>query len=376
MKTLIVTRNHLAMLLQCINLNTLMDEVIEELTRSLRDFDEARTQVRRRDGFMFMRPRPGILEWMPIMETESAVLIKVVGYNPFNPVDHGLPTIISTMSLYDVRTGHLVALMDGILPTALRTGAASAVASRILASPESRVLGLIGCGAQALTQMHAISRVFDLKEVLIYDPNEESQSSFLKRGEFLGLNVRPAQRDALERESDIICTATSVEIDGGPVLSDSELKSWIHINAIGSDFPGKKELPLSLLRRSLVCPDFTPQAMVEGECQQLSEDEIGPNLAELVKNAGAYEQYMRSPTVFDSTGYALEDQVVMSVLLRYAQQLNLGTELLIETTTADPKNPYEIVNSMVLESLMQDSPNADLEMSTQPAYSFRRGESS
>ena len=373
MKTLIVTRDHLAMLLQCVNVNTLMDEVIEELTQSLLDFDETRTQVRKRDGFMHMRPRPGILEWMPIMETDSAVLIKVVGYNPFNPVDHGLPTIISTMSLYDVRTGHLVALMDGILPTALRTGAASAVASRILAAPESKVLGLIGCGAQALTQLHALSRVFDFNEVLIYDKNDEAQNSFLKRSAFLGFDVRPARRDVLERESDLICTATSVEIDGGPVLNDSELKSWTHLNAIGSDFPGKKELPLSLLRRSLVCPDFTPQAMVEGECQQLSEAEIGPSLVGLVKNAEAYEKYRHSLTVFDSTGYALEDQVVMGVLLRYARQLNLGIELPLESTTTDPQNPYEIINSIALQSLMQDSTTADLELSPQTVGGFGHG---
>jgi ornithine cyclodeaminase/alanine dehydrogenase-like protein (mu-crystallin family) len=375
MNTLIVTRYHLARIFHYVNLNELMDEIIEELTRSLREFDELRTEVRRRDGFMHLRPRPGILEWMPIMEGQSAVLIKVVGYNPFNPTDHSLPTIVSTMSLYDVCTGHLVALMDGILPTALRTGAASAVASRILASPESKVLGLIGCGAQALTQLHALARVFEFDEVLIYDTDAAAQHSFLKRSEFLRLNVRKARRDVLERESDIICTATSVEIDGGPVLDDSELKGWAHVNAIGSDFPGKKELPLSLLRRSLVCPDFPPQAMIEGECQQLVEGEVGPSLAALVKNPEAYEQYRYGLTVFDSTGYALEDQVVMNVLLRHAGQLNLGVELPVETTTTDPQNPYQIIDHLVLPHL-SNSEAGDLELLPQTVGSFGPGEPS
>ena len=69
-------------------------------------------------------------------------MVKLVGYNPANVEGVGLPTILSTISLYDVNTGHLRALCDGTFPTALRTGAASAVASRLLAHPDSRVLGL------------------------------------------------------------------------------------------------------------------------------------------------------------------------------------------------------------------------------------------
>ena len=80
-----------------------------------------------------------------------------------------LPTIIATIGAYDAVTGHMLALTDGTFATALRTGAASGVASRVLARPESSVLGLIGCGAQAITQLHGMLRSFDIRQVLYHD---------------------------------------------------------------------------------------------------------------------------------------------------------------------------------------------------------------
>ena len=94
---------------------------------------------------------------MPLYNQGEKVLIKVVGYHPSNPSEHNLPTIISTISEYDTKSGHLCALIDGVLPTAIRTGAASAIASEMLANSESLTLGLIGCGAQG---RYATSRSF------------------------------------------------------------------------------------------------------------------------------------------------------------------------------------------------------------------------
>ena len=100
---------------------------------------------------------------MPIYKKGAEVVIKVVGYHPKNPKNFNLPTILSSISSYDTKTGHLMGIADGVLLTALRTGAASAVASELLAKPESTTLGLIGCGAQSITQLHALSRYSNLK---------------------------------------------------------------------------------------------------------------------------------------------------------------------------------------------------------------------
>ncbi|MBZ4397567.1 ornithine cyclodeaminase family protein [Myxococcus sp. AS-1-15] len=344
-RTLLVTRADLRCIVEAVGADALMDELIRALTDALRTFDGELTEVRKRDGFLTEHPRqPGCLEWMPVMQKGGAVTVKMVSYSPFNPEEQGLPTIIATNSLYDSRTGHLVALMDGVFATALRTGAASAVATRCLASPDSRVLGLVGCGAQAVTQLHAISRVFPLTEVLAYDTNPEAQASLARRTAFLGLDVKQVSLSELEERSDIICTATSIAVGAGPVISGKALKPHVHVNAVGSDLPGKTELPRALLEKSLVCPDFTVQALVEGECQQLKPEQVGPDLVTLVKNPDRYESWRQKATVFDSTGYALEDQVVTALFLRHAERLGLGTSVGLETVGGDALDPYSLLH--------------------------------
>jgi ornithine cyclodeaminase len=344
MMTTILTREDIAQIAVHVGLDPLMDRVIDTLRLACADFDATRTEVRLRDGFTYQPPHVGVLEWMPVMSLGESVVVKMVSYSPWNPARYRVPTIISTISLYDLQTGHLVALADGTFATALRTGAASAVASSILAHPTSEVVGLVGCGAQAVTQLHALSRLFDIKRVLIYDTDERVSASFAARCDFLGLNISMVSRRRLEAESDIICTTTSIGVGAGPVIDDETLKPWVHINAVGSDLPGKIELPLSLLRRSLVCPDYLAQALVEGECQQLQPEEVGPSLIDLVKNSREYRHRQLTETVFDSTGFALEDKVVMEVLISLAHELGVGRSMPIESIALDPMDPYGFIS--------------------------------
>jgi ornithine cyclodeaminase/alanine dehydrogenase-like protein (mu-crystallin family) len=213
-----------------------------------------------------------------------------------------------------------------------------------MASPGASVIGLIGAGAQAVTQLHALARVFTFNKVLVYDSNPAISDNFLERTSFLGLNAIQVTENSLIdllQNSDIICTATSVDIGRGPVFEDTTVQPWVHINAVGSDFPGKIEIPKTLLQRSFVCPDFLEQAIKEGECQQLSAAEIGPSLDELIRDQEKYTFVTEIPTVFDSTGWALEDQVAAEMLLDFARQLKLGTTIQIESVSTDPRNPYQ-----------------------------------
>lgn len=361
METICLTQSDIAEIVARVGLDALMDEMIDGLTHALSQADEG-FDVRPRSGFQYTIPAPGVLEWMPVMHAKGSVAIKVVSYNPRNVGLFGLPTIVSTLSLYDARTGHLVALCDGILPTAMRTGAASAIASRILADPESRCVGLVGGGAQAVSQLHALTRTFDVRRALVFDADAAVSATLAARCEFLEVDIDVAPLAAVEQEADILCTATSVAVGAGPVISGEALKPSIHINAVGSDLPGKIELPVALLRRSLVCPDFLEQARVEGECQQLdldapgAPDAIGPALPQLVQHAAAYEAYRQRPTVFDSTGFGLEDHVALEVFLGHAQRLGLGQRLIIESCGADPYNPYPRLARPVFPGLPRDAP--------------------
>ncbi|TBN04425.1 ornithine cyclodeaminase family protein [Hyunsoonleella flava] len=325
--------------------NRLMDDLIFRLINEFKNFNPEETTIPIRSGFNYTNDNPGLVEWMPVYKKGEEVVIKVVGYHPKNPANFNLPTILSTISSYDTKTGHLKGLADGVLLTALRTGAASAVATKYLAHPKSETLGLVGCGAQCITQLHAISRLFPIKKVLIFDTDVECMDSFSKRIEILDLNIEVVSSNiqSILQESDIVCTATSIDVGEGPLFDKYDVKEHLHINAIGSDFPGKIELPLSLLRNSFVCPDFTMQAKIEGECQQLSDDEIGSDLVGIIQNYDAFKEQRNSLTVFDSTGLALEDQVVMDLFMDLAKEFSIGIDISLENISKDVKNPYHFI---------------------------------
>ncbi len=347
METIILSVNDIRQIIHHIGLDTLMDQMIARLTASIEVYDEERTIVPPRSGFQYTEPHLGLIEWMPVMEMGNTVTVKTVGYHPSNPTARHLPTILSTVCAYDTNTGHLIGMTDATFLTALRTGAASAVASRFMAHPQSKTVGLIGAGAQAMTQLHALTRVFDIKTVFVCDSDSNVSDSFLKRSAFLGLNlVQVAGEMSVERmvqSADILCTATSVDIGYGPVFEDTMTKPWLHVNAVGADFPGKVEVPISFLKRSVVCPDFPAQALVEGECQQLAADDIGPSLIDVVKEPAQYRHIQHQTSVFDSTGWAVEDQIAMSMMIDYAKEFKLGTSVQIESSSNDPHNPYHFV---------------------------------
>lgn len=350
MDTLLLTGDDVHRIARRVGLDALMDTLIERLTEAVAGFDPAHTIIPARAGFAYSEPTEGLIEWMPCMRLGDRAVVKMVGYHPANGRTGALPTIVSTVSAYDTASGHLQCLMDATFLTALRTGAASAVATRILAAPEAETVGLIGAGAQAVTQLHALTRVLSVRRVLVHDVSAQTAGSFAERvAAFAGdLQIERAPADEVAASADVLCTATSVGVGKGPVFGDVEVRPWCHINAVGSDFPGKVELPLSLLRGSLVCPDFRAQALVEGECQQLDPEAVGPDLATLVRERERFEGDRTRLTVFDSTGWALEDQVTMELFVEIASELGIGRRLSIEALDGDALNPYDFVSATAL----------------------------
>ncbi len=349
-KTLILSGRDVQRIVSHCGLHSVMDTLIERLTIAIKTFNPNETAIPVRSGFHYEQPNSGLIEWMPLYNEGENVLLKVVGYHPKNSEKYNLPTIISTISTYDTESGHLSAVMDGVLATALRTGAASAVASNLMAQSRSSTLGLIGCGTQAITQIHGLSRIFDLKRILVSDSDPTAVSTLKSRSSMLGLEIEIESADIrnVVENADILCTATSIDVGAGPLFENIKTKSHLHINAVGSDFPGKIEIPLSILNRSFVCPDFAEQALIEGECQQLSADDIDADLVELVRNQAAYKFVKDQQSVFDSTGWALEDNVVMELFLEYAFELGLGFEIEIEANSKDARSPYHFLCDQVI----------------------------
>jgi L-lysine cyclodeaminase len=338
--SLVISAADVRTIVSRVGLDWLIDEMAARIGPALATA-ESEGSLKVRDGFRLQEV--GTLEWMPYLSRES-ITIKTVSYMPSNPAT-GLATVLATVHRYDAATGRLIAIADGVFLTALRTAAASVVASRILAHADARTLGIVGCGAQAVAHVCAFARAFPLRRVLAYDIDAAVARSFLARTGRAGVEVSLCPLGRLERESDVICTVTSVAPGSGPTIDGRELRPHVHVNAVGSDLPGKTELPPALLRRSLVCPDWLPQARREGECQKLRPDEIGPSLGELCRDPGRYAEYRGSPTVFDSTGCAVEDHVALDVLLDAAAAAGVGAWHQIEDCSLDPRDPYALARA-------------------------------
>jgi len=317
--------------------------MIERLRTRFAEHDSDQVQARRRDGFRYDKPALGLLEWMPTHELGGPVVVKMVGYHPTNPVQRSLPSVIATSSMWDSESGHLLAIADATLLTSVRTGAASAVATDILARSGPIIVGVVGLGAQAVTQLHAISRVRPLERIVAIDADDDVAATFAERVDFLGVEVEtvpPTRAATIAGEVDVLCTCTSVDIGAGPVVADTETSPWLHVNAVGADFPGKVELPIGLLERAFVVPDTLDQCLAEGECQHVPFDRIGPELPTVVRDAELHAGRRAEITVFDSTGWAVEDDVALRLAVELARVHGLGVDFTLECLPPDPYDPY------------------------------------
>lgn len=346
--TVLLDTDALRSIVADVGLDQLMDEMTERLRRSFAEFDDKTVSVIPRSGFSYDEPEFGLLEWMPSMERGRRVSMKVVGYRPDNPAVNKMPSVMATTTLHDATSGRLLAMTDATFLTALRTGAASAIATRLLAPSAAASMLMVGCGAQAVSQLHAVTRVRPIEQVLIFDEDSSTRDSLVRR---LPSSVRsqvtlvPVEADQLTSavgQVDLICTATSVDPGVGSVIPDSDHRPDLHVNAVGADFPGKVELPEAMVRRAVVIPDDVEQCLVEGESQRLERHELGPTIVELAQRPELAEPLALQLTVFDSTGWAVEDRIAAELALEHAERIGVGTEIELQDFGSDPFDPYDL----------------------------------
>ncbi|MEV6096234.1 ornithine cyclodeaminase family protein [Nocardia sp. NPDC051981] len=342
--TLVLTQEHIGRLLEVIGPHEVMCRVIDRLEYGMTELGLGRRRNSPpRSGFLRATPGDGVIENMPHYEPGHDMTLKNISYIPHNRERFALPTVLGSLYRVSGDTGVLTAVADAQLITAMRTGAASAIASKILARVNSSTVGIVGAGAQSVTQLHGISTVYGIENVLVFDIDAANAESFADRVAFLGLHVEVATLFEIMTHADIICTATSVPVGEGPVLPDVSHLPHLHINTIGSDEAGKTELPVGLLRRAFVCVDHLEQALAEGDSQQLVSNQIGASLPELCAAPQLAKQVRDGLTVFDSTGFAFEDHLALDVFLEMAQELGLGEKLPIMNYSGDLLNPYSSI---------------------------------
>lgn len=272
----------------------------------------------------------GDLRIMPAyIEALDMAGVKVVNVHPRNPPR--LPTVMATLVLNDPRTGAPVALLDATNITDMRTGAAGGVAVRHLARKDARVLGLVGAGRQARTQLLAIKEVRKLELVRVASKSlEESRAFKAAMKPLVGCEIVPEAevRDACR--CDILVTVTPAR---APIVKSEWVEEGTHINAIGADAPGKEELDPEILRRAKVVVDDLAQASHSGEVNVplaaglMKQAEIHAELGEIVTGTKRGREGDREITIFDSTGLAVQDVAVGAMIYRRAGERGMGTKL-------------------------------------------------
>jgi ornithine cyclodeaminase/alanine dehydrogenase-like protein (mu-crystallin family) len=219
-----------------------------------RDHSPLRSQLDLGDGSLLIMPG--------VREGGAGATVKIVTVMPGNAA-RGLPTIHALVVWIDAATGRPLAIVDGATVTAMRTGAASGVATRILASTDAETLTVIGAGAQAEWQIRAVLAVRPIRRVHVVGRDEGRTAAFAER--MAGVTrvsvAATSDREAAVREADVVCCATT---SSEPVFDAAWLRPGAHVNGIGAFRIGMVELPPALFgQASVVAVDSRAAALAE-----------------------------------------------------------------------------------------------------------------
>jgi ornithine cyclodeaminase len=254
----------------------------------------------------------GDLLLMPGLRAGGAgASVKLVTIVPGN-AERGLPTLHAIVVWLDAATGEPLALLDGSTITAMRTGAASGVATRLLARPDSETLAVIGAGGQAEWQVRAVLAARPIRRVLVHARSAEARVAFAERmTAAVGIPVEPAaSAEAAVREADVVCCATT---SSEPVFEAAWLRPGTHVNGIGAFRLGMVELPPEIFARAdVVAVDSRAAAMAEAGDVVAAIERGLLTEAELVEIGTVGRDWLESRprdaiTAFKSVGLAIQD---------------------------------------------------------------------
>jgi ornithine cyclodeaminase len=315
---------------------------IEELAGEI-DADYRRWHEFEKSARLASHSPLGVIELMPTSDGKL-YSFKYVNGHPKNTAK-GLLTVTAFGVLADVATGYPMLLSEMTFVTALRTAAISALAASRMARPESRVMAMVGNGAQSEFQAIAFHQMAGVRELRLYDTDPLATAKLIRnltRLQIPDLAVtRCAGTAEAVRGADIVTTVTADKCNA-TILTPDMIEPGMHLNAVGGDCPGKTELHRDILRAQdvRIVVEFEPQARIEGEIQQLAGQGTVMELADILLAKRQARLSGRDVTIFDSVGFALND----FSSLRYLHRLNAehpgGQRIDLVPEPDDPKDLF------------------------------------
>ena len=264
------------------------------------------------------------------LNEDKALGMKVVTYFQDNPKQN-LPAILATIMLFSSESGKMIAAMDGSYITAIRTACASALATRILANPNTSVLGILGAGVQARAHIQALTRVRQLGHIKLYSPSGMSAlriKTDLEKPGGISIEVVDSAQAAV-RDSDLLVTVTTAK---EPIVQVEWLKPGVHINAVGSHRPDLREIDGATLKRAKVVVDSREAIMAEcGDIllalneQSIDAGDIHGEVGEVLAGTKPGRINPGEITLYKSVGIAIQDVATAQMVYRKALAQNVGT---------------------------------------------------
>jgi alanine dehydrogenase len=310
-----------------------MEDAVELVERGFIEFGEGGVDMPQRP-VISLPEQDGLVAFMPaLVRGMGALAIKTVTAFKGNP-KKGLPTIFGTVTLLDKETGVPLSIMDGGYLTAVRTGAASGVATRHLAKKDARIAAIFGAGVQGTTQLEAICTVRNISEVRVFDTDRKAAERFAEEMSGRGpvpanVKVAGSAKEALAG-ADVVATATTSPT---PIFDGDDLSAGAHVNGVGSHAPGVRELDTRTIVRSKIVCDSVEACLVEAgdilipiEEGALKESDIHGGLADVISGKLPGRESDEEITLFKSVGLAFQDAVTALHAYEKAKSQGLGVE--------------------------------------------------
>lgn len=279
--------------------------------------------------FVPLMDNSGFLGLMPGSSLElQAYGAKVISLHPDNP-GKGLPTIQGFVVLFDHASGAPVALVEGAEITAIRTAAASGLATRLLARDEARSCGIFGAGVQAAVHIDAMCAARPVQEILVWSRNLEKTREFAEQqAQRTGLDVQATDDPARAGGCDLVCTVTGSPV---PVLQGEWVKAGAHINLVGSHTLATREADTALVAKAEVYVDLLESAKNEGgdimipvQEGAVDEDHIIGEIGQLLRAEIRGRSDARQITLYNSLGMTAQDLYAARYVYDQAQAAGLG----------------------------------------------------
>jgi alanine dehydrogenase len=319
--TLLLTRGDVAGLLD-------LDQCIEAVEQAFKMHLEGKTLP---PGVLGVPSRTGgfHIKAAGLKLARTYFAVKTNGNFFENKAKFGMPNIQGIIMLCDGENGYPLALMDSIEITIVRTGAATAVAAKYLARPDSRVATIVGCGNQGRIQLKALMKVLDLERVYAYDSEREAARRFAEElSSDTGVEVK-AVGDLSEAvlQSDVCVTCTPSK---RAILGREHVAPGAFIAAVGADNEDKRELDADLMASGKIVVDIMEQCATIGELHHaleegvISRSDVHSELAEVIGGRKAGRTDREEIIIFDSTGTALQDVAAAAAVYEKALKHGAG----------------------------------------------------